>query len=464
MSIALYVLLGLSVLIDLALGAWASVSWKTFVSAWNLGFNVSEAGDAQLLGLVLGLALLYFAVLQGVAFRWIRAEKEEGHWIVISFGFYLIVSSLITFLVFRHRVEFLLVDGVRGALLAVFSAVVLRAPATVKELRLPDRALRDARRERSVRDTRRRPSRRGERSRGDRSREERSRGGRTRNGTVRGRSRRSESPATTATARSEPDRQGAARPDAKSGRRRRRDRPRRDRNEVAAMETREENGDLWSRTEEDRLPAAEEMIASETIFPKRPRTGDASERPLTVVVKGDPESLRVRPMDDSGGTEEAGTQPALDSSEEGSSSHERRRRRRRQPRSRRREERSAEDAESPPGGERKSSPAEGAGGRRDRPEARGAGAGPARSSGVVEALDLLSLLEPASKRTADSSDPYGRRGKHIRRRPSHGSAASSESSPEAETSGGRGESSGSSSHDSNTRGSDGHPPGREDLD
>lgn len=203
---ALIVLLGLSALLDVALGAWAGVAWRSFAGFW-FPQNPSMAGDdPHLLGVVLTFFLLFVAVLQGMALAWVKKEKPQGFAIAAAFGIYLVVSSLVTFVVFR-RFEFLLVDGLRGALLAVTSMIGMNEPSTVRSLRLParserdDRVSRDARPERGrhrrhERDGRRdsRPGRgdrgdrggRGRRSGGGESRGAEGRGGDARGGDARG--------------------------------------------------------------------------------------------------------------------------------------------------------------------------------------------------------------------------------------------------------------------------------------
>ncbi|MFN8548593.1 MAG: hypothetical protein U0527_11690 [Candidatus Eisenbacteria bacterium] len=220
---ALIVLLGLSALLDVALGAWAGVAWRSFAGFW-FPQNPSMAGDdPHLLGVVLTFFLLFVAVLQGMALAWVRKEKPQGFAIATAFGGYLVVSSLVTFVVFR-RFEFLLVDGLRGALLVVTSMIGMNEPSTVRSLRLParserdERAPRDARPERGrhrrhERDGRRdsRPARggredrggRGRRSGGSDSRGSDSRGSESRGGESRG-DRSRPAPATAEAGRARP--------------------------------------------------------------------------------------------------------------------------------------------------------------------------------------------------------------------------------------------------------------------
>lgn len=170
----LVVLLSLSALLDVVLGVWAGAFWPSYVRQWLPSIRDAglwgppprppgpggTAGEIRLLGLVLGLCLLCFAALQGLALVWMRRGKEEAYAVVLLFGFWLIASSTVIFAVFRHP-AFLLIDGMRGALLIVATVFALRAPATVRELRLPE----SRRADRAGRSGQRRAERESDRSR-----------------------------------------------------------------------------------------------------------------------------------------------------------------------------------------------------------------------------------------------------------------------------------------------------------
>lgn len=170
----LVVLLSLSALLDVVLGVWAGAFWPSYVRQWLPSIRDAglygppprppgpggTAGEIRLLGLVLGLCLLCFAALQGLALAWIRRGRGEAYSIVLLFGFWLIASSTVIFAVFRHP-AFLLIDGMRGAVLIVATIFALRAPTTVRELRLPE----PKRADRAGRSGQRRAEREGDRSR-----------------------------------------------------------------------------------------------------------------------------------------------------------------------------------------------------------------------------------------------------------------------------------------------------------
>ncbi len=413
MTSVLCVVLGLSALMDLALGVWASAAWGSFTETWRLqSFQVSAqaTADARLLGTVLGFCLLMFAALQVQIILWIRRGWEQGHRLTVIFGAYLLISSVVTSLLF-HRPEFLWVDGLRGILLGALALLSLNTPATVRELRLPARThvtprMRDHRgaEDRSaVRHGDRRGRRRDNRADRDRDRSRSRVAGRHGHsgGRAGGRTTDRESTAERGT----------------DG----------DRERLAA---RGENRS--SRIRGDRSPdprsRAREVMPVGPERPKPPRREPVSEqddRDLTVVVHGPADKHRPhdeRPPLQAGGLPLAGREAASPLSQEASLSPaagdfeqreddasprgDRRRRRRRGPR------RNGEAREY-------AAPIED-GSFMDLPEPAAAedsdDRDPPPSSGYVQALDKLSLLEPRPAGTKGDSSPFGRTRKPAGRR------------------------------------------------
>ena len=149
MRVALTVVLAVSAVMDLALGVWASAFWESYRTTWFMNPAFVGGREPQLLGLVLGLILIFFAAMQFDTIRGIRRDRERVYRFPIFFGGYLLVSSIATFLVIQSwdpnvmtmgGTEFLLVDGLRGGCLIAFGILAMRAPATVTELRLPKQA------------------------------------------------------------------------------------------------------------------------------------------------------------------------------------------------------------------------------------------------------------------------------------------------------------------------------------
>jgi len=175
----LYALVGVSVAIDVLLGAWASIGWESFARFWFLEADPMIHAGTQIVGLVLGIALIFYAALQAFAVRQIRSDDETGYPVLIGFGGYLVVSAVITFVVaqaigglqFGGR-EFLFVDGLRGAALATFAFLAMKEPATVREIKLPS-----AQERARIREPRERGEEREHRRPGRRSSSDSSRGG-----------------------------------------------------------------------------------------------------------------------------------------------------------------------------------------------------------------------------------------------------------------------------------------------
>lgn len=139
-------LVGISIAIDVVLGAWASTAWESFARFFFVDPAPLDAGS-RLIGLVLGIALFFFAALQAFGLWRIRREDGTGYLILIAFSGYLVVSAVLTLVAAQVMgplkfggFEFLLVDGLRGALLGTFAVLAMREPATVRELKLPSAA------------------------------------------------------------------------------------------------------------------------------------------------------------------------------------------------------------------------------------------------------------------------------------------------------------------------------------
>lgn len=305
------VVLGLSLLVDLALGAWAGVNFQHFAKTWGLGTVAPEGlgRAAHFLAWVLGTCLVGFAAIQGVAFRWTRRDKDEGPQLAIAFGCWLVFSAVATFVFALSRGfgsefvslgwKFLLVDGLRGAALVVLGFLTLNAPSVVRRLRLPDAA--HQQRHRDERPDRARHERGSDRPR-------RSEGGRA-GGPEGGREGdRGDRPR-----RSDVDRPAARDRDRERPRTGRHgERPRRDDESFREGHgrdgrEREGRGRDGRRREgsghRDRTPVPL-ATESQAVAEARRILPDALERPLTVVVKGAPERIRSLVSDEGRSAEE----------------------------------------------------------------------------------------------------------------------------------------------------------------
>jgi hypothetical protein len=297
MNSVLLVVLGLSLLVDLALGAWAGANFPHFAETWGLG-DLAAGGAAGFLGWVLATCLVGFAAIQGLAFRWTRRDRDEGPQLAIVFGCWLVLSAVATFAFASTHglaplgVKFLVVDGLRGAALTVVGLLTLHAPSVVRELRLPD-AARQARR-REERPERLHAERRDDRPRRrDEGRDDRGRSRARRDGQGRG------------------DRQHQGR---------RREEPSRGARPLAEGRRPTPPGGAAVVADLERRAVAE----ARRILP------DSAEHPLTVVVKGAPERIRALAADEGRVAEVYPVGPLVtDSALAGDGNGRRRRRRRR---------------------------------------------------------------------------------------------------------------------------------------
>lgn len=166
MNVFLIITLVLSGLIDLVVGLWALLVPAGFAHRW---LGVTQLSDPlQILIFVIGLAAIGLAALHIMAIRWLQLEKPEGFHLSIALGAAIAVVGIATYFFAQMRtpgiqntIYLLAIDGLRGVILGVAGVVAMNAPATVTELRLPDRRRRaPARRRReSSRDGRERRSR-----------------------------------------------------------------------------------------------------------------------------------------------------------------------------------------------------------------------------------------------------------------------------------------------------------------
>jgi len=166
MNVLLLVILALSGLFEAIVGVWAIAAPTGFAEFW-LRIPQVQAGEGVLGGValllfLLGLASLGLAALHGLAIYWLRCERRDAFHLSIALGVTLLVVGLATY--FRDLLagprdigatRVLLVDGLRGLALGLVGFFAQRAPATLRELRLPERRDRGrATRQDSVRDRR----------------------------------------------------------------------------------------------------------------------------------------------------------------------------------------------------------------------------------------------------------------------------------------------------------------------
>ncbi len=121
MRVLLLSMLWLSVLLDVVIGGWMMFGWNSFAP----NMNASANAETSVLGFTIGLLLLAIAGVAAVCALWSLANKREGLLLSLFFGVGLIVFGIVISL--RTASAFnLLLDSLRGALIAVPSLALLR--------------------------------------------------------------------------------------------------------------------------------------------------------------------------------------------------------------------------------------------------------------------------------------------------------------------------------------------------
>jgi hypothetical protein len=229
MTVALYVLLAASALLEAAIGVSMVFMRTEHPLLSGVPDEVWAAAPGGMPGFVsyfIALACLAVAGLHVQLFQCLRHDREEAHTLLQAYGGFCLVGGILLFLAFGRAgigPVFLLLDSLRGLLLLAFSMAVALTPSTVRELRLPraggsrvsrGRATTEARRR--GRAERGRPPERGDRSGGRRATSGGARGSRRRSSrSAGGRPTPAESPAVVTT----PPEGDQAPPERKSGRR-----------------------------------------------------------------------------------------------------------------------------------------------------------------------------------------------------------------------------------------------------
>lgn len=201
MWMTLYVLLAVSALLEIAVGAWFAIAGTghPFLQ-WLLESVIGRADlpePFRFLVYFIALACFLAAALHLLAWRMLRDDRDKGYHLVVIYGAFALVAGVLLFLG-THGIAsqsarvaaapfpawlFLVADGLRGALLITFTGIVWLSPRTLSSLGLPrDRTRRSSAdpqrasersRGRTRSDSRRRSDGRGrsaERDRGDRRR------------------------------------------------------------------------------------------------------------------------------------------------------------------------------------------------------------------------------------------------------------------------------------------------------
>lgn len=151
MTMALYVLVAVSGLIEAAMGISMAIAGRGHFLLAAVPTGVWAWPGSKLVVLFAALACLAAAALHAFLLRALLDDRVEAHTLVQGYGIFALLGGILLFLAFPdHGVKwaFLGLDALRGLLLAGLSALVVVTPNTVRELRLP--AVRSTRVERVV--------------------------------------------------------------------------------------------------------------------------------------------------------------------------------------------------------------------------------------------------------------------------------------------------------------------------
>lgn len=114
--------LGLEVIMGYGIGL---ISLLNFQFTLETGFNIPYSDQLDVLGIVIGLALLFVASMSVLSIRWTLRGDKKGVIIGIAVGLYVFLFGLLAYLVLGQT-DALLIDGIRGILTIVFGILLYR--------------------------------------------------------------------------------------------------------------------------------------------------------------------------------------------------------------------------------------------------------------------------------------------------------------------------------------------------
>ncbi len=126
MRITFLILIILYGVIELAFGIWMLAD----IEAVSEVFNASYTPSAAVFGVPLTGAIFAFTILTVIAFAWVYKKKAEGAVIGLLIGGWLIFAAILAY-VKLNMLDSLLVDGIRGVLIFIISAVLLKKYKTL---------------------------------------------------------------------------------------------------------------------------------------------------------------------------------------------------------------------------------------------------------------------------------------------------------------------------------------------
>ena len=114
--------LGLEVLAGYAIGLFALIDFPT---ALETGFSISHNPSLDILGIIIGLALIFVATMSVAGIYFTMKNNIAGVVVGIAAGLYVFLFGALAFLLLGDT-QALIVDSIRGALTVVSGVVIYR--------------------------------------------------------------------------------------------------------------------------------------------------------------------------------------------------------------------------------------------------------------------------------------------------------------------------------------------------
>lgn len=104
--------------------------------ALETGFGVEFRNELEILGLVIGMELLFLGTMALLGFLWTRKGKLIGIYIGSAVGVYMFLFGIVAFIKFGTT-DALIVDSIRGALTIIFGYMAFKE-VKQKDIMLPN--------------------------------------------------------------------------------------------------------------------------------------------------------------------------------------------------------------------------------------------------------------------------------------------------------------------------------------
>ncbi|MFK7946543.1 MAG: hypothetical protein AB8G11_03050 [Saprospiraceae bacterium] len=124
-KIGQYVFMGFLIFHSLVALGLGFTSLLNFPYALETGFQIPHSSELDILGLTIGLELLFLGAMAILSFIWTRKGKIEGTITGIAVGTYIFTFGIVAFLKFGDP-QPLYVDSIRGFLTLVFGYIAYK--------------------------------------------------------------------------------------------------------------------------------------------------------------------------------------------------------------------------------------------------------------------------------------------------------------------------------------------------